>query len=489
MNRAFTGAGVRMLKGCLKPSLNKKLVAMMLFLSLGLISVLVFLYYHTEKTLFNEFERQTADLSKAIQIGIGEVAGSPVADEKRLKEYLKKLDAKGVREISVISTSDRIVASTNPEEVGKWVTKSKKELIFRAELGQPVTSEGQAYDVMIPVVSGEKHLGYIHLKINTEDFSAFLQMSALRRIIAAFIIFGIGTALAVFLAKRYTKPIEEVVMAARGVAAGDLSRELPVGRRDEIGELARSFNFMVGKLKEERELREKLRRAEHMAGIGQFSRSIAHEIKNPLNFISLSIDYIKESFRPSDAGRAEKLDHLLFNMKKEIQRISRFSESFLEFGKPLELALRRTNMGELIDDVVELVSAMARKEKIEVKKELEARPELSIDPDFIRTCLYNVIKNAFQAMPGGGRLTIGTSQSNGSFRMSFKDTGHGMPKEIAGKVFDPFFTTKAGGLGLGLAFTKRVVEEHGGKVSFESSEGKGSSVAITLPLNEKEEGR
>lgn len=467
----------------LKPSLKKRLVAMMLFLSLSLISILLFLYYRTEAVLYNEFERQTSELSKAIQIGLEEATSSGLTDEKRLKNYLEKLNVKGVKEISIISTSDKIIASTNPKDIGKWVSKSKKELIFKAELGQPVTSgESQVYDVIIPVVLGSQHMGYIHLTLNTEDFSVFLRTSAIRRIIAALFIFAIGISLAAILAGRYTKPIEDIVNAAKNVAAGNLSQELNTNRKDEIGELARGFNYMVKKLREDLELREKLRKAEHLAGIGQVAQNVAHEIKNPLNFISLSIDHIKEHCRPGSRDDAEKFESLVVNIKNEIQRLSRFAESFLGYGKPFELSLKKTNMGQIIENVIEIVSTKAQQADIQIKKEYKSLPELSIDPEFIKTCIYNVIINSFEAMPGGGTLSIRTRKSGSEFFLNIEDTGTGVDKDKLDKIFEPFFTTKNKGLGLGLPLTKKIIEEHGGKVLFESEKGRGSLVTIILPL-------
>ncbi|MBI5408944.1 MAG: HAMP domain-containing protein [Nitrospirae bacterium] len=468
----------------LKPSLNKRLVVMMLFLSLSLISMLLFLYYQTEKVLYNEFERQTSELSKAIQIGLEEVTKGGLS-EKRLENYLNKLNTKGVKEIQVISTSDKIVASTNPQDVGKWITRSKKTLMVKADIGQPVTGEGQVYNVMIPVLSGDKHLGYINLTLNTEDFSVFLHTSAMRRIFAALLIFGVGILLAIFLATRYTKPIDEVVNAAKQVASGNLDQELNTKRKDEIGELARSFNYMVEKLREERELMEKLRKAEHLAGIGQVAQNIAHEIKNPLNFISLSIDHMKERYKPGDPDDVEKFESLVLNMKNEIQRLSRFAESFLNYGRPFELNIRRADIGRIIEDVLELVSAKAREGNISIVKDCVILPELSVDPEFIKTCIYNIIINAFEAMPDGGVITIRTKKSESRFFLSVEDTGAGVPEEQLSKVFEPFFTTKSSGLGLGLPLTKRIIEEHGGKVTFERKEAGGSVFTVILPM-EKE---
>jgi signal transduction histidine kinase len=463
-------------------TLRFKLVAMMLLLSLGLVTILVLLYYQSEKVLYNEFERRTADLSRAIQFGLAEVSGSGPPDEKRLQAYLKRLNPKGVREISIINTTDRIVASTEASAVGKYITQSKKEMIFQAELGQPLKSEGQVYNVTLPVIAQGKQLGYVNLRIGAEDFDLFLQTSMVRRIGAALAVFALGTVVAVYLAGRYTAPVERVVRAAGAVAAGDLSIELPVGRRDEIGALAQSFNAMVGRLRDERDLRERLRKAEHLAGIGQFSQSIAHEIRNPLNFISLSIDHLRETYAPAGAAEAAQFAALCENMKKEIQRVSRFAQSFLEFGRPLELNRRPVELGPLVEGVLSLVSAKAGHEGIAIVRELEALPVLELDPDFIRTCLYNLVLNAFQAMPGGGTLTIAARERDGQLALSVADTGTGIPKAKLAKVFDPFFTTKTEGLGLGLALIKRVIEEHGGRVGIESEEGRGSAVTLYLPL-------
>jgi signal transduction histidine kinase len=469
----------------LRLSLNQKLVVMMLLLSLSLVSIFILLYSQTERAMYNEFESQTAELSKAIQVGVEEVTSSGTTDEKRLQTYLQQLNTRGVKEISVISNSDKIISSTNPKNIGKWITKKKKELIFRAELGEPVTDEGHAYNVIIPVVAGNRHYGYIHLTINTEDFSAFLRKRLLQRILAAGLVFGLGIVFIVYFAKRYTKPIEEVVAAARMVAGGDLNQELSTERKDEIGELTQSFNFMVEKLRDERVLEERLRKAEHLASVGQFSQSIAHEIRNPLNFISLSVDHIRERYKPGEGENREAFDALIMNIKSEIQRLSRFAESFLEYGRPLELSLRDTRIVELIEDVLSLVMAKARKDEIEIRREFETAPTLSVDPEFIKTCLYNVILNAFQAMPHGGILTVRTKNMENRFCITVEDTGVGISEEKAARIFDPFFTTKSKGLGLGLALTKRVAEEHRGKVEFRSVEGKGSALTIILPSDKE----
>jgi signal transduction histidine kinase len=463
-------------------SLNKKLIGMMLVLSFILVSILSVLYSQLEKALLREFENQTAELSKAIQIGVEEVTSKGLTDEVKLQNYLKKLNARGVKEISIISNADEIVASTNPMRIGEEVGPRKKERIIKAELGEPVSKEGKVYNVILPVVAGNEHYGYIHLKINTEDFSDIIASNAIKRIVATSLIFGLGIILTVFLSWMYTKPIHNVVNAARNVAAGDLSPAPDTDRKDEIGELTQTFNYMIQKLREERALEEKLREAEHLSGIAQLAKGIAHEIRNPLNFISLSIDHLKKKFSPCEETEKEHFESLIRSIKHEIQRLNKLVGDFLDYGKPLRLNRRETDLHALIQDVVALVMAKAENDAIKVQYFNGKLPRLSLDPELIKTCIFNIILNAFQAMPSGGELTIRSGIFHDRATIIIEDTGIGVSRENLPRLFDPFFSTKTTGLGLGLAMTNRVIEEHGGKVDFQSTEGKGSIVTISLPV-------
>lgn len=463
-------------------SLNKKLILMMLFLSFILLTILFFLYWQSEKALLNQLASQTTELSKAIQIGVEEVTGSGSTDEMRLSQYLKNLNAKGIKEISIISNSDEIIASTNPAKIGSPVSPKKKELIIKAELGEPVSKEGKAYDVILPVVAGEAHYGYIHLRINAEDISALQKTNFIKRVLAALFVFAIGIGIAIFLSLRYTEPIQEIVRAAKRVAGGELDVTLPTERKDEIGQLTESFNFMVRRLKENKEIEERLREAEHLSAVGQLARSIAHEIRNPLNFINLSIDHIKDYYGPIKDEQSENFKNLILSIKQEIHRLDKLVNDFLDYGRPLRLNKQYINVETLLRDVIEIIKAKASSEGVVIEKNLDFLPDIFVDSELMKTCLFNVIINAFQAMPSGGMITINTEKDDGKLVITITDTGTGVPKENISKVFEPFFSTKTTGLGLGLATTKRIIEEHGGSIEFNSIEGMGSTVIIKLPL-------
>jgi signal transduction histidine kinase len=463
-------------------SLNKKLILMMLFLTAILLVTLITIYWQSEKNLMAQIESQTAELAQAVQVGVEEVTGG-TTNETRLEQYLASLKTKGIKEISIISNADEIIASTNPSKVGTPVSQKRKELIIKAELGEPaVDQEGKTHNVIIPVIAGQAHYGYIHLQINVENFQETMRRNATKRILAALSVFAIGILISTFLSLWYTEPIRNVVIAARKVAAGDLNQSLIVDRKDEIGDLTQSFNFMVQRLKEQRRLEERLREAEHLSAVGELARSIAHEIRNPLNYISLCIDHIKTKYRPQEDRQADAFEKLVESMKGEIHRLDRLVRDFLDYGKPLKLDLKPVEMRELLTDVVEIVKAKAESDRIQIVERYDALPRLRMDMELMKSCLYNVVTNAFQAMPDGGELTMAAGQRDEWFVLTVSDTGIGVSKENIARIFEPFFTTKSQGLGLGLAMTRRVIEEHGGKIDFSSTEGRGSEVTISLPL-------
>lgn len=460
-------------------SLKWKLIILLLFLNFTIISMLYLFYTQTEKRLLKEIERQTADLTKAIQIGVEEVTRGGAM----LSEYLKKLDAKGIKEVSIISNAQEIIASTNPQNIGKPITHRKKELIIKAELGEPVSEEEQTYNVIVPVIAGNVQYGYIHLKINKDDFSRILKTNAIKRLITTAAIFSIAIIIIYIISIRYTKPIDTLAETAKKVAQGDFDQKIEIERKDEIGKIAESFNFMIQKLKENQTLQERLREAEHLAAVGQLSRTIAHEIRNPLNFISLSIDHLIEKIQ-NNSDNFKNYTNILTNMKQEIYRVNNLITEYLEYSKPLKLNKKPVSLIETIEEVFSLIEATLEEEKVTVYKDYKFDFVVNIDVDLIKSCLLNLITNALQAMKESEvkNLFIKTELIDDEILIKIVDTGTGVPEEMIEKIFEPFFSTKQKGLGLGLPLAKKVIEEHGGKIIFSSKVRHGSEVEILLPL-------
>jgi signal transduction histidine kinase len=291
----------------------------------------------------------------------------------------------------------------------------------------------------------------------------------------------------VYLARKYTQPLHSVVESAKRVASGDLTKTNEVEGEDEIAELTKSFNEMVEKLRQNRELEERLREAERLSAVGKLASGIAHEIRNPLNFMNLSIDHIRArlgSGRPD--GTAEALA-LMSNIKAEIHRLNTMIENFLTVGKPLALNKSEVDLGALIQDVVGLAQQKAVEQSIAIEVAgVAAVPRLQADPLQIKTCLMNVVLNAIQAMPAGGRLRIATVSGPGTVDVTISDTGPGISEDDLNRIFNPYFTTKKLGIGLGLAITKKVVEEHRGRITVRSRPNEGTDVVISLPIEHVE---
>ncbi len=460
-------------------TLNKKLFFIMVVMSSLLIGMMYSFNEYYERQLYMSITGKTRDLIRSIQLSVEEMTKKD-HDDMKLFHFLKEIRSEGISEINIIDSAMKIAESTNPDKVGQELSSETAELLFESEEGRLVTEKGDLFNIIIPVVAKGEHQGYIHIVIDSRDIKSLMDENYRKRMSASVIILFAGIIIAIWFSRHYTRPIKEVVSAARSVAAGDLDLELTVNEKDEIGELKESFNQMIQRLIELRQLKDRLRETEHLSTVGELSSSVAHEIRNPLNFISLSVDHLID--KPFDESSKE----LLQRIKQEIKRLDSLVGNFLAYGKPLKIVPKPVNIIDLIEETLSLVYARAEKVGVEIVKKYDIdNVTIEADPELIKTCLFNVFQNSFQAMPDGGELTIGVKDDGNSTILSMSDTGSGIDENITGKVFEPFFTTRDRGLGLGLAMTKRVIEEHGGKVTFKSSVGKGSTIELILPSGNK----
>jgi len=461
-----------------------------------------------ESRLITQVERHTTDLSTAIQISVERLTSKGRTSEARLQDYVQRLQRRGVREISIVSNEEEVIASSNPRRVGARVDPKRKDLLITARLGEEnVGGQGQkTYNLFVPVVVGNQRSGYILISMILDDFSELVRVNFIKRLVATILVFATGIGGAVLLAWTYTKPISRVVEAARRVAHGDLEERLPTNRHDEIGELNRSFNEMVEGLQEKAELVTRLHQAERLSAIAHLASGIAHEVRNPLNSVSLIIDHLEAQFAPTTPPAQQEFSRLTSIIKQEIRRLNAMIETFLKFGKPLELKREATDVRMLLDEVLEVAAQKAQEQQIRVERNYAADlPPVWVDGPHIKTCFLNLVLNALQAMgPEGGTLSVAARRINESaaprvnpvehvesgqasetadewVEVQFQDTGVGIAPEHLSRVFEPYFTTKEVGIGLGLALTKQILEQHGASIELTSEMGKGTIARIRLP--------
>src|SRR5262245_37758212 len=288
-------------------------------------------------------------------------------------------------------------------------------------------------------------------------------------------------AIAIFV-KRITRPITELGQVAEKVAEGNLDFSAPVSGAKEMRTLSQTFNEMLSGLRSKRNLEELLQRAERSAVVGRLASGIAHEIRNPLNFINLSIDHLRASFAPKEDQPRAQYIHMLTTIKDELARLNRLVSDFLGYGRPAKLKIREVDARSLIEEVRDLVNTQAEQQGVAVNIEQDGHGDAKLqgDAELIKTCFSNLMINAIQAMPSGGALNISLRPDNGFLEIKFADSGVGIMPEDLGQIFEPYYSTKETGIGLGLPLTKKIIEEHGGKINVESGLGRGTTFTVTL---------
>ena len=284
-------------------------------------------------------------------------------------------------------------------------------------------------------------------------------------------------AAALWLSGRIAWPVGRVADAARRVAGGDLDGSVPVTSRDEIGDLARAFNTMTAEL---RASRERAVQAERVAAWREMARRLAHELKNPLFPIQLSIETLRRNLdqpAPAFASLFRESSETILDALRSLRRIV---DEFAEFARMPRPEPRPTDVNAVVEKVVALHRAGAGAVRMETALSPEL-PAIAADPDLLARALGNLVRNALEAMPRGGTLNVRTAARDGTVSIEVEDDGPGITDEQRTRLFVPYFTTKKGGTGLGLAIVQGIVSDHGGRVEVESAPGAGTTFTLILP--------
>jgi two-component system nitrogen regulation sensor histidine kinase NtrY len=306
-----------------------------------------------------------------------------------------------------------------------------------------------------------------------------------RRVIStAMFVGGVGILIAIlaslWFAARVTRPVVSLAAAARRVAAGDLSAKVEVESSDELGELAASFNRMTEDLLQQKD---RTVQAERVAAWRELARRLAHELKNPLFPLQVTVENLMRAKQKSPEMFEEVFQEGTTTLLAEINNLKTIIGRFSEFSKMPQPQRQPTQLNEIVASVLRVFHAQLQdNNQISVHTELDKTlPEISADPDLLHRALQNLVLNAIDAMPQGGELTIRTKAAGDAVALSVSDTGSGLTQEECGRLFTPYYTTKQHGTGLGLAIVQSVVSDHGGKISVESAKEKGTTFRIELP--------
>lgn len=292
----------------------------------------------------------------------------------------------------------------------------------------------------------------------------------------------VGLLVSLWISKRITKPVEELAEGAREVATGRWDTRIEVRGSDEVGQLAIAFNDMTRTLASQKE---RLLQTERVAAWRELARRLAHELRNPLFPMQITVENLQRARRLEAKQFLEVFNESTATLKAELANLNTIVSRFSDFSKMPAPKFVRVNVNEVLRNAVRLFepqfTAVGKPTITQEPFLTDPLPEIDADPDLLHRAFQNLVLNAMDAMPAGGTLTLRTCEHNGNVRIEVADTGKGLTPEECSRLFTPYYTTKQMGTGLGLAIIQSVVSDHHGTISVTSEEGRGTTFRIELP--------
>lgn len=411
-----------------------------------------------------------------------------VSDDKYLLKNFKTVTEKeDVVYAIVLDREGKVLMHNNKEEIGKIYEDELTLTAIASEKSYTsnVPQKGKyLYETVALIKKGKSHMGAVRMGVSYERLAKDMNKNRFIFFLLLAVFLFISYLGAVSFAESIVKPVKNLLKATKLISEGKLDTRAEVFSKDEIGELAASFNKMTDELEK---LQAQLIQQGRLASIGEIASGIAHEIGNPLQTI---------------LGNAELL--LMDSKSEELQAIKdatlhskKIIEGLLDFSRQREMNFVSEDINSLLEKTLGLYGKQLELKKIKIVKNYGDVPKITVSLSHIEQVFLNLITNAQKAMPQGGTLTITTNVGQGFspadnqanlkvcptdfIEISFKDSGIGIPKENLTRIFEPFFTTKKDGTGLGLSVSYGIVKQHNGEISvFSDGENKGSEFVVKL---------
>ena len=451
---AETGAGMRE-RGLRRNSLIFRILSLCVLLVLCLFGVVYVLTAHTYREAMLEMQKRAAEIAGDMQIWLDEHPDAAI-DWADPPEEIADFDRGVSLRLRPIEEGPREVS---PGDLGNEAD------VFEAT--HLLERDGRIIE--------------LHMRLQLQPQTEILRAFKNRYLVALTIAFLVTLALLVALIYRALRPLRNLADSCAKITKGRLEPIEMKGNTTEIRSLERTFNQMVHSLAEKELVETNLRQAQRLSAIGNLAAGVAHDVRNPLNAIKLlsghAIDTLEDG---AESGTAVKQ---LRTIRNEVDRLENIVSGFLSLAKEEELRLEPQPIDPLLSECLRLVKKDAEARQVHLHSDLRAgdRP-LYIDAQKLTRAIINVLINALEACPPGGRVRLFSRMSEHACEVEIRDDGPGMQQDVLERVFEPYYTTKATGTGLGLAITRGIVQEHGGDVEITSSQAHGTQVLITLPL-------
>lgn len=410
---------------------------------------------------------------------------------------LKKISSVFFTDINVYDTQGNLYASSrnkvfdegltskkmNPEAYTQIAIAKKTEFIHDERIGKL-----KYLSSYIPFKNKEgKALAYLNIPY-------FAKQSELEKEISGFLValiniyvllFALSIITAILISNYVTKPLKLIQDKLSNIKLGKTNEPIAWHEKDEIGNLVSEYNRMIAELSRSAEL---LARSERESAWREMAKQVAHEIKNPLTPMKLSVQHLQRAYKDDAPDMDQKMERLTQNIIEQIDTLSSIATEFSNFAKMPKANLVCINIPEVIANTVHLFDNASDAEII-FENQTDENACVMADKEQLLRVFNNLIKNATQAIAEGekGRINILLQKENEHYLISIKDNGSGIPDDVIDKIFMPNFTTKTGGMGLGLAMVKSIIESFGGKIHFETELNKGTTFFVSLPCYKKEE--
>jgi len=483
---------------------------LLLILIVLLIATLSVQYYLNLKSQ-EENNRQRAMQEQALVAGFALGTGG-ITKTDYLSDLVKREDQtffddkinERIKDIIIINEKWQITDSLNTDELLP-TENDNKEIVYKnladvknlpplqerkrlgadaAKFPNVLNDPDADYDGEAHVIPVDTSKGRWYIMVILKSDKSESSKRAAQPLIYMLGILSLSTFITILLVWRFTRPIADLSNAARAVAAGNLCvRVEDRGQTNEMGELAARFNEMTAELEKKQGLEAKLQEAEKSAVVGRLGSAIAHEIRNPLNYINLTLDHLRAKFKPEDEAKGKDFDKLTAQLKAEVARINQQISDFLSYSRPPNPNLQPIDVREVIQNSLRIVEAQAEECGIKISLvQHEFVPKILADAEYLRSLFNNLFINAVHAMEDtGGALSVKISEEENFARIEISDTGKGISDENLPKIFEPYFSTKETGTGLGLAIVQKVVDVHNGEISVMSTVGEGTKFVVRLP--------
>ena len=419
-----------------------------------------------------------------------------VAGEKLGDAFLANLSAPAGSTVYLYRNSSPAFSAANLIGAGGSVSNAMgyQDVIDRArstglQTAPPVTTrdtDGENFNLTaIPLKGSDGSVMAVLLVVNSRRELTEMQQHIRT---TAYGVAGVGILLAIvislWIAARVSRPVEQLAQAVRDVAAGNWDVQVPVHSGDEVGLLAGAFNGMTRELVDQRE---RLVQSERVAAWRELARRLAHELKNPLFPLQLTVENMIRAKKASPEMFEEVFAEGVTTLTDEINNLKAIIGRFSDFSKMPKPQVDEVDMRDVLSRVIRLYGPSLQQQKcpIEIVTEISMdRLPVSVDAELMHRALSNLVLNAMDAMPDGGTLTIAAIRNGNNIRVTIADTGKGMTTEECERLFTPYYTTKQKGTGLGLAIVQSVIADHHGTIGVESNPGRGTTFIIDLPAND-----